>query len=292
MATFWNKGKKGEKEMSFLEHLEELRWHIIRSILAIVVFMIIAFIFKNFLFGTIILGPKSPGFITNRVLCHIGELLKSPALCINTKPLNLISIKMSGQITTHITAAMVAGLILAFPVILWEFWQFFKPALKPNESKYAKGAVLAASGLFFFGVLFGYFMLAPLSIHFLSTYSIDPLVVNQINVRSYIGTLTSICLATGLVFELPIIAFFLTKIGVITPAFMRKYRKHAIVVIFIVAAIITPPDVFSQTLVAIPLLILYEVSILISGRVMKQKEKDRNEFFGGEEKTKTETATS
>ena len=196
---------------------------------------------------------------------------------------------MSGQITTHITAAMVAGLILAFPVILWEFWQFFKPALKPNEARYAKGAVMAASMLFFIGVLFGYFMLAPLSIHFLSSYEVDPQVVNQINIRSYIGTLTSVCLATGLVFELPIVAFFLTKIGIITPTFMRKYRKHAIVVIFIIAAIITPPDVFSQTLVAIPLLILYEVSILISSRVMKQKEKDRTEFFDEDKKTETVT---
>jgi len=292
MALFSKKGKKGEKEMSFLEHLEELRWHIIRSVLAVLILMVIAFIFKNFIFGKIILGPKSPGFITNRLMCELGEYLNAPALCINTTPLNLINIKMSGQLTTHITVSMVAGLILAFPVILWEFWKFFKPALKSNEAKYAKGAVFAASMLFFTGVLFGFFLLAPLSIHFLSSYEIDPMVVNQINIRSYIGTLTSICLATGLVFELPIIAFFLTKIGLITPAFMRKYRKHAIVVIFILAAIITPPDIFSQTLVAIPLLILYEVSILISGRVMKQKEKDREEFFNDGEESKPEAATS
>jgi sec-independent protein translocase protein TatC len=290
MAIFGKKGKNGEKEMSFLQHLEELRWHIIRSILAVVVFMIIAFIFKNVLFNDIILGPKRPDFITNRLLCELGQYLNTSALCINTKPLNLISIKMSGQITTHITAAMVAGLILAFPVILWEFWQFFKPALKANEARYAKGAVLAASGLFFIGVSFGYFMLAPLSIHFLSSYEVDPSVVNQINIRSYIGTLTSICLATGLVFELPIVSFFLTKIGILTPTFMRKYRKHAIVVIFIIAAIITPPDVFSQTLVAVPLLILYEISIFISAGVMRQKDKDRKEFFGEDEKT--EAATS
>lgn len=292
MAMFWKKGKKGEKEMSFLEHLEELRWHIIRSILAIVFFMIIAFIFKSFIFDHIILAPKSPSFFTNRLLCELGERLNTTALCINTKPLNLINIKMSGQLTTHITVAMVAGLILAFPVILWEFWQFFKPALRSNEAKYAKGAVTAASLLFFTGVLFGYFMLSPLSLHFLSSYEISPEVTNQINIRSYIGTLTSICLATGLVFELPIIAFFLTKIGVITPTFMRKYRKHAIVVIFIIAAIITPPDVFSQTLVAIPLLILYEVSIVISARVMKQKEKEHNDFLNDDDSAKTETATS
>jgi sec-independent protein translocase protein TatC len=213
-------------------------------------------------------------------------------MCINTKPPNLISIKMSGQITTHIIVALVAGFILAFPVVIREFWMFFKPALHSNEAKYARGAVLASSLLFFVGVLFGYFLLAPLSIHFLSSYRISADVVNQINVRSFIGTLTSICLATGVVFELPIIAFFLTKIGIITPAFMRKYRKHAIVVIFIVAAIITPPDVFSQTLVAIPLLILYEVSILISARVMRQKEKEHNKFMNDDSSAKTETTKS
>ena len=296
---FSKKGKKGEKEMSFLEHLEELRWHIIRSVLAIVFFMIIAFIFKRFIFDHIILAPKNPAFFTNRILCQFGEFLNASfnsqsfsALCINTKPLNLINIKMSGQLTTHITVAMVAGLILACPVILWEFWKFFRPALRSNEAKYAKGAVTAASLLFFTGVLFGYYMLSPLSFHFLSSYEISPEVTNQINIRSYIGTLTSICLATGLVFELPIIAFFLTKIGLITPTFMRKYRKHAIVVIFILAAIITPPDVFSQTLVAIPLLILYEVSILISARVMKQKKNQHDDFMKDDDSAKSETATS
>jgi sec-independent protein translocase protein TatC len=298
MSVFKKKGKKGEKEMSFLEHLEELRWHIIKSVLAIFFFMVIAFIFKSFIFDHIILAPKSPTFFTNRVLCQFGEFLmkqfnfESNGLCINSKPLNLINITMSGQLTTHIAVAMVAGLILAFPIVLWQFWQFFKPALKPNEARYAQGTVLAASLLFFTGVLFGYYMLAPLSLHFLSTYEISAEVVNQINVRSYIGTITSVCLATGLVFELPIIAFFLTKIGVITPAFMRKYRKHAIVVIFIIAAIITPPDVFSQTLVAIPLLLLYEISIFISARVMKQKEKARADFFNDDDTAKTETVES
>jgi sec-independent protein translocase protein TatC len=285
MATFWKKGMKdGEKEMSFLEHLEELRWHIIRSILAIVILMVIAFIFKDIVFGTIIMGPRKPDFITARLLCQLGEFLstllnRSISLCINQGEFQLINIKMSGQLTVHITAALVSGVILAVPVILWEFWRFFKPALKDNEAKYATGAVTVSSLLFFTGVCFGYFLLAPLSIHFLSNYEIDPTVANQINVRSYIGTLTSICLATGLVFELPIIAFFLTKVGIITPEFMKKYRKHSIVVIFIMSAIITPPDVFSQTLVALPLLILYEISIVISRRVVRQKEKEHDEFM-------------
>jgi len=271
--------------MSFLEHLEELRWHIIRSVIAIIVFMLTAFVLKNFIFDTIILAPKEPDFFTNRLLCELGHAtifghqLNIDALCINRQPLNLISIKMAGQITTHILVALVAGLIMAFPVIIYEFWMFFKPALHENEAKYTKGAVLATTSLFFVGVLFGYFVLAPLSIHFLSSYQVSPDVINQINIRSYIGTISSICLATGLIFELPIIAFFLTKIGVLTPTFMRKYRKHSIVVIFIVAAIITPPDVFSQTLVCIPLLILYEVSIGISARVIKKKEKEHESFM-------------
>jgi sec-independent protein translocase protein TatC len=286
MATSKKKGNSGEGEMSFLEHLEELRWHIIRSVIAIVVMMIVAFIFKNILFDKIVLAPKNPDFVSNRMFCEFGHYLagvfnlKNPdIMCINTNPPNLISIKMSGQITTHIVVALVAGLIAAFPIVIREFWLFFKPALHSNEAKHARGAILASSLLFFVGVLFGYFLLAPLSIHFLNTYQISPDVVNQINVRSFIGTITSICLATGVVFELPIVAYFLTRIGIITPTFMRKYRKHAIVIIFILAAIITPPDVFSQALVAIPLLILYEISIFISAGVIKRKEKEHDAFM-------------
>jgi sec-independent protein translocase protein TatC len=244
--------------------------------------MVAAFIFKGVIFDKVILAPKNPAFITNHLLCLLAERLNFPGLCINTQSVQLINIKMAGQLTTHIAVSMVAGLILAFPVIINEFWRFFKPALKDNEAKYARGAVLAISFLFFFGVLFGYFLLAPLSIHFLTSYEVSPDVLNQIYVRSYIGTLSSICLATGLIFELPVVAYFLTRVGIITPTFMRKYRKHAIVIIFIVAAIITPPDVFSQMLVSIPLLILYEVSIALSSRVMKQKEKARASFMEAE----------
>ncbi|MDR2887065.1 MAG: twin-arginine translocase subunit TatC [Bacteroidales bacterium] len=279
MPILLNKVKKSDKEMSFLEHLEELRWHIIRSVIAIVVLMIAAFVFKDVIFDKIILAPRNPEFITSRLLCMLGEYMKIDSLCINRQEWTLININMSGQLTTHIVVSLVSGLILAFPVVLWEFWKFFKPALKPNEIKHSKGAVLVSSMLFFIGVLFGYFALAPLSIHFLSSYAVSSDVVNQINIRSFIGTITSICLATGVVFELPIVAFFLTKIGIITPEFMRKFRRHSIVVIFILSAIITPPDVFSQTLVAIPLLLLYEISIFISARVMKQKDAESAAFM-------------
>jgi len=250
--------------------------------------MIIAFLFKDLIFDKIILGPRDPDFLTNRTLCKIGQALNMQALCINTTPFNIINIKMAGQLTTHITVALVSGVILAFPYVLWEFWQFFKPALHANERRYSRGAVLAASLLFFIGVLFGYFALAPLSIHFLSTYDVSPDVVNQINIRSYIGTLTSICLATGIIFELPILTFFLTKVGIVTPEFLKRYRKHSILVIVVLAAIITPPDVFSQALVCIPLLGLYEIGILISKRVIKQKEKDHEEFMKDDDSVKSE----
>jgi len=292
MALKWvKKEKKGEKEMSFLEHLEELRWHIIRSLAAIVVMFIVAFIFKNTIFDKIILAPRNPDFFTNRILCQLGDLINIKALCINSKPFNLINIQMSGQLSTHIAVSMVAGVILAFPFVVWEFWKFFRPALHENEKQYVRGAVSSCSLLFFTGVIFGYYMIVPFSLHFLGTYEVSTQVVNQINIRSYIGTLTSIVLASGLIFELPIFAFFLTKIGIITPSFLKKYRRYAIVIIFIVAAIITPPDVFSQTLVAIPLLGLYELSIVVSKVVMRKKAKAHDDFMNDDSDTQTENAT-
>jgi sec-independent protein translocase protein TatC len=270
------KSKKGnnEGEMTFLQHLEELRWHIIRSVVAVAVGAVVAFILKDFIFNHIILAPKSPDFITNRLLCRLADIVNAPVLCINQEPLELISIKMSGQFTTHINISLIAGLVLAFPYVFWEFWSFFRPALYEKERKYARGAVTAASLLFITGILFGYYIISPLSINFLATYRVSEIVHNQINITSYIGSVTSVALSAGVTFELPIVVFFLARIGVITPEFMRKYRRHAIVVVLIIAAIITPPDVFSQTLVSIPLILLYEVSIFIAARVVKKREMD------------------
>lgn len=260
-------------EMTFLQHLEELRWHIIRALAAVVAGAIVAFIFKNIIFDHIILAPNNPHFITNRLLCRLADLVNVPVLCINQDPIQLISIKMSGQFTTHINISLVAGLILAFPYVFWEFWSFFRPALYEKERKYARGAVTMASLLFVTGVLFGYFIITPLSINFLGSYRVSDIVTNQINVSSYIGSVTSVALSAGVTFELPIVVFFLARIGVLTPEFMRKYRRHAIVLVLVVAAVITPPDIFSLILVSIPLLLLYEVSIFIANRVIKKKEK-------------------
>lgn len=266
------KNSNPDGEMTFLQHLEELRWHIIRALVAVVVGAIVAFMFKNIIFDHIILAPNNPNFITNKLLCRLADRVNVPLLCINQNPVELISIKMSGQFTTHITISLVAGLILAFPYVFWEFWSFFRPALYERERKYARGAVTMASLLFLAGIIFGYFIISPLSINFLGTYRVSDLVTNQINITSYIGSVTSVALASGITFELPIVVFFLSRIGVLTPEFMRKYRRHAIVVVLVVAAVITPPDVFSLILVAIPLLLLYEVSIFIAARVIKQRE--------------------
>lgn len=262
-----------EKNMTFLEHLEELRWHIIRSLLAIVVFAIAAFAFRGIVFDKVLLGPRSAEFFTNRKLCELGKKLDmTETLCINAEKLQIINVKMAGQFSTHITVSFVAGIIFAFPFIFAEFWRFLKPALYPNEKRHARGAVFFSSFLFMLGVLFGYYLIAPLSIQFLGTYMVSSDVSNQIHLGSYIGTVTSVVLASGVIFELPILIYFLSKVGLVGPAFLKKYRKHAVVIILIVAAIITPPDIISQILVSLPLMLLYEVGILISKRMERRNE--------------------
>lgn len=261
-------------EMSFLQHLEELRWHIIKSVIAIIVLAIVAFIFKDIIFDGILIAPQKPEFFTNRAFAGFAEALNSPALRINDKPFQLININMSGQFSTHIWISVISGLILAFPFVIYQFWSFLSPALYEKERRYARYAVFAISALFFTGVLFGYYLIVPLSIHFLGSYQVSESVANTINLSSYFSTIASVTLASGLIFELPVVIFFLSKIGVVTPEFLRKYRKHAIIVILVVAAIITPPDIFSQILVTIPLVILYEVGILISAAIYRQKEKE------------------
>jgi len=258
--------------MSFLEHLEELRWHLIRSTVVIFLMAIVAFVFHNFIFDNIILAPKSPEFFTNRLLCRLGDLVHVAKLCINSKPLEIINIDMAGQFKTHILVSLIAGLIVGFPYVFFEFWKFMKPALYENERKYARGSVFYSSLLFFLGILFGYYIIAPLSINFLGSYSVSGQIINRINLRSYISTVTTVALAGGITFELPVLVYFLTKAGLVTPAFLKRYRKHAIVIILILAAIITPPDIFSQILVFIPLVVLYEISILISKKIKRQQD--------------------
>lgn len=268
-STKKKKRKEPKAEMSFLDHLEALRWHIIRSAISVCVFAVVAFIEKDIIFDSIIFAPKNPGFWTNRMLALVAETFSMPSLQINTHELQLISIDMSGQFMVHVWTSIIVGFIVASPYVIYQFWSFISPALYEKERRHASGAVLIMSFLFILGILFGYYLIVPFSIDFLGSYRISEAVINQINILSYISTVTSIVIAGGIAFELPVLVYFLSKIGVLTPRFLRKYRRHAYVVLLVVAAIITPPDVLSQMLVAIPLVILYEVSIVISGRVEK-----------------------
>ena len=258
-----------EKEMSFLDHLEELRWHIIRSLAAILVFSVLAFLSKKIIFHGIILAPSRPDFWTYRMLCKLGDLIHTNVLCVEELPFIIQSRQMTGQFMMHITSSFVIGLILAFPYAFWEMWRFIKPGLYDKEKNVARGAVFFVSLLFGIGVMFGYFVVTPISINFLSNYQLDPSISNEFDIISYVSTVSMLVLACAIMFQLPIVVYFLTKAGIVTPKMLSRYRKHSIIVILTISAILTPPDVMSQILIALPLLGLYEVSIMISKSVIK-----------------------
>jgi sec-independent protein translocase protein TatC len=276
MAIFAKAKKSESAEMSFLDHLEELRWHLVRSVVVIFALAIVFFINKDFLFNTIILAPKNADFFTYKFMCKLSHLLQmGDALCMNGLEFSLINTTLSGQFTLHMWAAFVAGIVVGFPYLVWEAWRFIKPALTATEIGYSKGILFFVSILFSIGVLFGYYLIAPLSINFLGTYQVSSEVKNMIDMDSYISTITVITFASGLLFELPIVVYFLSSLGIISPAFMKRYRKHAVVVILILAAVITPsPDITSQLLVALPVYILYELSIFVSAYVVNKKERE------------------
>lgn len=257
--------------MTFWSHLEELRGHLIRATIAVVLFALGAFASKDFIFSRIILAPKETYFITNRLFCQLADYLSIPALCINVNPVQIINIDMAGQFTTHVITSLIAGLIISIPYVIWELWRFIKPGLEPHEQANSRGAVFITSGLFITGVLFSYFLIVPLTINFLGSYQVSDMVTNQIALRSYISTITTLTLAVGLVFELPVFVYFLSRVGILTPELMRKNRRVAFILIITLSAIITPPDVFSQIMVGLPLYMLYEVSIGISRRVVARR---------------------
>lgn len=261
-------------EMSFLDHLEELRWHLIRSTIAIVIVACGAFIMKDFIFDTIIFGPKKMDFPTYQFFCRIATFFGIDSeFCGDALPFTIQNRTMAGQFSAHIWTSIWAGFIIAFPYVLWELWRFISPGLHANERKYSRGFILVASFLFFLGVLFGYYVVAPLSINFLGTYQVSKEVLNEIDISSFIATVRASVIACGIMFELPIIIFFLTKVGLVTPEILKKYRKIALVIVLILSAIITPPDVASQIVVAVPVLILYQISIYISKLVLKKEAK-------------------
>ena len=261
--------------MGFIDHLEELRWHLIRSVIAVVVFAVLAFLGKSFVYNVVILGPSRADFFTFRMLCQLGELTGFSEVCISEDlPFELISRRVQGQFIMHITTSCVVGIVCAFPYVFWEIWRFVQPGLYPNERKLSRGATFFVSLLFMSGVLFGYYVISPLSLNFLANYTLDPSIKNYFDISSYISILAMLVLACGLMFQLPMVVYFLSRVGVVTPKVMRTYRKHALVVILFVAAVITPPDVFSQLMIGLPIFLLYEVSIFISASVVRKLAKE------------------
>ena len=276
MALLSRKNPEGDTEMSFLDHLEALRWHIVRSVLMIIVFFLIALFAKKWIFDVFIFGPTHDDFVTYRALCKLSDVLGlGDLICMQGIQLSFINTELAGQFMMHIKISFLAGFICAFPFIIWEVWRFVKPGLYETESRYTEGIVFFTSFLFLVGVAFSYFVLIPFSVNFFATYTISDSVTNMFTVTDYISFLTIFLLSCGLIFELPMIVYFLSKIGILTPAFMRNYRRHAIVVLMITAAVITPTaDVGTMMLVFVPLYFLYEISIFISAAVQRNSEKE------------------
>lgn len=267
-----------EKEMTFLDHLEELRWHIIRSLIAVIILTIVAFIKAPWVFHNVIFAVARPDFIFFDWMCSLGKLVGSEdTMCVEEIPFKIQSRMMTGQFSMHIASSLFLGVTMAFPYVSWEIWRFVKPGLLHKEKKFSRGAVFFISLLFFLGVSFGYYIMSPLAVYFLANYQISPMIQNEFDITSFVSTFITLVFGSGILFQLPVVVYFLTKIGMLTPTFMRKYRRHAIVIILIVAAIVTPPDPFSQTLIGIPLYLLYEFSIFISAMVVRQQEKDERE---------------
>ncbi len=258
-----------QKEMSIIDHLRELRTFLIHSIMGILVGAVVVGLNIKYIFDNIIFAPKDPNFITYKMMCKMSD-----ALCIEKIPIQITNLQMTGQFSAHIWTSIVFGIIIAFPYIIYELWKFIRPALYENEKKMGLAFILVSSFLFMLGIMFGYFIIAPLSINFFGNYSITDQIVNQIKLASYLSMIRTTILANGIVFELPVIIYFLAKGGIVSSTFLKENRKYAIILVLVLAAFITPPDVISQIIVAIPLIILYEVSIYIARWIEKGRSDD------------------
>ncbi len=262
-----------EKEMGFFDHIDDLRKHLFRSAIAVIVAAVAMFLNKSFLFDTILFGPVHKDFWTYRKMCELShQLTGTDEYCVKEIGFVLSNIDITGQFTQHLFISFIAGIVIAFPFVLWQFWMFVKPALSIKEIGYARGFVFFSSGLFFIGILFGYFFLTPLSVNFLGSYKVSELVSNEINLESYVSFISTLTFATGLIFEMPVLAFFLGKIGILSSKLLRNSRRYAVVVILVLAGILTPsPDVASMVMMALPLYALFEISILVVAKVESRK---------------------
>lgn len=272
-----NKGKSLEAEMSFFDHIDVLRKHLLRVAVVVLVFTIGAFYFTDFIFNEIIMGPKNPSFWTYRMMCKLVAKFPSigPEFCITKIDAKIINTEMAGQFTLQLNSCVMVGIILGIPYLLFELWLFVKPALHENERKSASGFVIFASTLFFLGILFGYFIICPLSINFLTNFTVSPDIQNTFTIDSYLSSVMTLTLGAGVIFQLPVIIYILSKVGIMTPAFMRASRRYSTVLILIIAAVVTPTaDPYTMLIVAMPLFLLYELSIYISANIEKKKNKE------------------
>lgn len=274
------KGKNYEAEMSFFDHLEVLRWHLIRAAIAIVIFTVLAFSYYDFVFDTIVMGPGRPDFWTYRMMCIIGAKFNlGPEFCIKEIPFSLINTELAGQFTLQLNSSLILGIVFGGPYLLYEIWRFIKPGLTDVEKKSTSGFVIYASFLFILGIMFGYFIISPLSVNFLANYQISAMIKNQITIDNYLSSVATLTLGSGIVFQLPVVIFILSKMGIMTPAFMRASRRYSTIIILVIAAIVTPtPDMLTMLTVSFPLFLLYEMSIGVSARVEKKRKKAELEF--------------
>lgn len=270
--------KSSDTEMTFFEHIEALRPHLVRGVLALVVVMIAAFIGKKFVIDWVLMGPQSPNFPTNRWLCDFSYwVFGDNRICINQVKINMVNTALAGQFNLHMQVAFATAIAVAVPYLLWELWRFVLPALTPRERQKSRMFVLYVSLCFFTGLAFGYFVIAPLSISFFAGYQASPDITNMIDIRSYLTTVLSVSIACAVLFQLPLLIYFLARMGLITASFLKRYRRHALVLLMVVSAIITPPDIFSLFLVVIPLYGLYECSILLASRVERKMAREETE---------------
>jgi sec-independent protein translocase protein TatC len=274
LGLFNRGGDSTRSEMSFVEHLEALRGHLFRMVVAIVIGAIIVGVKNKFFIGNILMGPTHNNFPTYRLLCKVGEWLNMKNLCMHGINIRMQSTNVGGQFGVFFNVVLIGGFIIAFPYVFWEFWKFIRPALTKKELRSTRGVIFWVSFLFFLGVLFGYFVIAPYTVSFFANFQIDDNIENHWTITSYISTLIPLILGTGLAFQLPLAMYFLARAGIVSSAFLKKYRKHSIVIMLIVAGMITPPDMLSQVIVTLPLILLYEVSIQLAKRVEREEARE------------------
>jgi len=272
------KGKSLEAEMSFFDHIDVLRKHLLRALLVIVVFTIGAFWFSDFIFNDLIMGPKNPNFWTYRMMCKMAAAfpnLIGSDFCITHIDAKIINTEMAGQFTLQINSCIMVGVVLGIPYLLFELWLFIKPALHDNERKSASSFVTFASVLFFLGILFGYYIVCPLSVNFLTGFTVSKEIENTFTISSYLSSISTLTIGSGIIFQLPVVIYILSKFGIMTPTFMRASRRYAVVLILVIAAVVTPtPDIITMLVVAMPLFVLYELSIFISANIERKRNKE------------------